>query len=267
MMNWESYSTMCIERGIENPYQCKADFNRAYGIEDKREPITIRPKHVSSINEHCKIVKKLKVRKTKKASADVIKEPREKKPKAIKVPRFPDQPLRRKSDEEIEATKKARLEREYEQRRKKRMERRIAKGLPPVRTDLKGMSEEQRKTHLKALRKGQREREKEKLKIDPEYQMKRKGQLREYHRRYARKNRERVKQWAQQNPEKMKQSQDTWREKNREKLREKAKARRLRKKAEDPNFLIKEREKAKELRDRKKKAVNMPWLAESGCAA
>lgn len=205
---------------------------------------------------HGKTIKERKVKKPK--------EPKEKKPLAEKVRKAPP---RRKSDEEKEETKRLRMEREYANRRLKRIENRIAKGLPPVKTNLKAMSDEERKQHLKALRKAEVERIKKKMESDPEYCAKKKELGKIHQRNYSQKNPGRMKRWAKSNPEKIKEFNRQWREKNREKLRANAKRRREEKKAEDPNFLIREREKAKALRDRKRGAVNVSWSAESGCAA
>lgn len=266
-MNWQSYSAMCISKNIENPYENEVHYNRAYGIKEVEEPLSIRPKHKSSIDAHCKVVNAIRETRKKIKKADVPKKPKAVKEKKPSEPKIPKQPKIRKSDEEKAATKKARLEREYAQRKKKRIERRIAKGLPPVRINLKAMSEEERGAHRRALQKAERERQKEKMETDPEFRAKKKAREQEYQRRYAMKNRGRGQRWAKSNPEKIKEINRLWREKNREKLRANAKLRREKKKAEDPNFLIREREKAKELRMRKRNGVNMPWSAENGCAA
>jgi len=129
------------------------------------------------------------------------------------------------------------------------------------------MSDEEREAHAKALRKAQRERESSKLQNDPEFLAKKKERDKQYQRKYAQKNRGRAQRWVKNNPEKAKEIGRVWREKNREKLRANAKARREKKKAEDPNFLINERAKAKALRAKKRNAANVSWSAESGCAA
>lgn len=278
---YKKYLDVLASNNMDNPMSEK-DWKVAVGIKDEEEHIPFVSRKKESfrnveptlsnheaprasaplkVNLMDKPVDKRSLTTEKAVKPKKSKEPKEKKPVPEKVRKA--QP-RRKSDEE---TKRLRMEREYANRRLKRIERRIAKGLPPVKTNLKAMSDEEREKHLKALRKGQRERESAKLKTDAEFREKKNERVRGYQRKYAQKNRGRMKRWAKNNPEKIKEINRLWREKNREKLRANAKRRREEKKAEDPNFLIREREKAKALRERKKGAVNVSWSAESGCAA
>lgn len=39
MLNWQSYSAICKDKKITNPYKDESDFNRAYNIQND-EPIT-----------------------------------------------------------------------------------------------------------------------------------------------------------------------------------------------------------------------------------
>lgn len=263
---YRKYLDVLAAKGMSDPMSEK-EWMSAVGINDGEEhiPIMVRPKRddrpCAATREH-HIPNVGKMVNPKKLKAPKI--PKAKKPQEPKIPK---QSKRRKSDEEIEATKIARMEREYERRRIKRMERRIANGLPPVKTNLKAMSEEERNAHLAMLRKAQRERENAKRKSDPEYQAKKKEREKIYQRKYAKMNRGRSQRWAKNNPERIKEINRLWREKNREKLRANAKARREKKKSENPDFLIKERMKAKELRERKRNTANVSWSVENGCAA
>lgn len=277
---YKKYLDVLASKNMDNPMSEK-DWKIAVGIKDEEEhiPFVSRKKEsfrnvepTLSNHEAPRASAPLKVNlmdvpfssQVKKVMPKKPKAPKEKKPLAEKVRKAPP---RRKSDEEKAETKRLRLEREYERRRLKRIERRVAKGLSPVKTNLKAMSDEERKKHLKALRKAEVERIKKKMESDPEYCAKKKEREKGYQKKYAEKNRGRMKRWIKNNPEKIKEINRLWREKNREKLRANAKRRREEKKAKDPNFLIREREKAKALRERKKGAVNVSWSAESGCAA
>lgn len=90
-MNWQSYSAMCIAKGIENPYENEAHYNRAYGIAETEAPLVIRPKHKESITAHCKVVNAIRETRSKrgkeKREAAKKSEPKPKKPKAVKEPR------------------------------------------------------------------------------------------------------------------------------------------------------------------------------------
>lgn len=50
MINWQSYSAMCKEKNIDNPYRDEAEFNRAYGIDDTHPPLYISRKNASHRN-------------------------------------------------------------------------------------------------------------------------------------------------------------------------------------------------------------------------
>lgn len=281
---YKKYLDVLASKNMDNPMSEK-DWKIAVGIKDDEEHIPFVSRKKESfrnveptlsnheaprasaplkVNLMDKPVDKRSLTTEKAVKPKKPKEPKEKKPLAEKVRKAPP---RRKSDEEKAETKRLRMEREYANRRLKRIENRIAKGLPPVKTNLKAMSKEEREEHLKALRKAEVERIKKKMESDPEYCAKKKELGKIHQRNYSQKNPGRMKRWAKSNPEKIKEFNRQWREKNREKLRANAKRRREEKKAEDPNFLIREREKAKALRERKKGAMNVSWSAESGCAA
>lgn len=123
-MNWNAYSAMCITKGIENPYENEAHYNRAYGIAESEEPLVIRPKHKSSIVDHCKVVNAIRETRKKKrveAKKPEAEVPQQKKVKEPKEPKPRYRPQKRYTEEEIKQRRK-------DARRKKRAEN-IRKGL------------------------------------------------------------------------------------------------------------------------------------------
>jgi hypothetical protein len=196
--------------------------------------------------------------------AKVGKTIKPKKPKAVKVPREKKEPIKRKrkTAEEKEAVKYARLQRQYEKKRQKRIEARIAKGLPPVRTSLKGMSEEEIRAHRARLKREQGIRARERIEKDPELKEKKRQLNRDHQRRHKEKNRLKRAEWVKKNPDKAREYYRKWAEANPEAVKEKQRIHKEVRRA-DPAYRAQEAANARAYRARKR----MSCSAEMSCSA
>ena len=151
MIDYQSYCAMCTEKGIKNPYQDEAHYNRAYGIvESEYQPITITPK---------KPVIKQSLTTEKDHIADVGETITPKKTKAVSTPQKPRQSQRKKPIMTAEEKKERKKERQREYYRSK-VGREVKQRSAP--TSLKHLTPEERRLHRLKKQKEYRERRKAK---------------------------------------------------------------------------------------------------------
>lgn len=272
---YKKYLDVLVSKGMSDPMSEK-DWKIAVGIKEEEHISFVSRKKESFRNveptlsnyEAPRTTAPMKVNLMDMPKVDRVakvgKTIKPKKPKAVKVPREKKEPIprKRKTAEEKEAVKQARLQRQYEKKRQKRIEARIAKGLPPVRTSLKGMSEEEIRAHRARLKREQGIRARERIEKDPELKEKKRQLNRDHQRRHKEKNRLRRAQWREKNPEKAREHYQRYVSKNPEKVKERQRYHKEVRRA-DPAYRAQEAANARAYRARKR----MSCSVDQSCSA